>query len=240
MITDLKRLWKQAFGDPEDFIDSFFRTGYAEARCRCLTVDNKPAAALYWFDCFCEGQKWAYLYAIATGEDYRNQGLCRKLMTQTHDHLRSNGYAGSILVPGSRELFLFYEKLGYRTCCTVTEEDAAAGTPVLLRPVTQDEYAVLRRRLLPSGGLVQEGAALTFLETFAGFYAGDGFVLAASTDGDRAIVHELLGEADSAAITAALGVRTARLRKPGNGRPFAMCYPLKVAPVPAYLGLALD
>lgn len=240
MITELKRLWKQAFGDPDAFIDLFFRHGYSPERCAYLSSEGRVAAALYWFDCSLAGQKWAYLYAIATDEAYRNQGLCRRLMTQTHQQLRSSGYAGAILVPGSKELFSFYEKLGYRTCCHVTETEHPAGTPVPLRPVGQAEYAALRKALLPEGGMVQEGKTLDYLSAYAQFYAGDGFVLAAGMDGNTAIVHELLGCADGPGVAAALGADTARIRTPGSSKPFAMYYPLSDAPAPAYFGLALD
>lgn len=240
MITELKRLWKQAFGDPDAFIELFFRCGYSPERCRYLSTEGHVTAALYWFDCSLAGQKWAYLYAIATDEMHRNQGLCRRLMTQTHEHLRRSGYAGAILVPGSKELFSFYEKLGYRTCCHVAETVCAAGVPAQLRPVEQAEYAALRKALLPEGGVVQEGETLNFLATYACFYAGEGFLLAASMDGKTAIVHELLGCADGPGIAAALGAETARIRKPGRDKPFAMYFPLSDTSAPGYFGLALD
>lgn len=240
MITELKRLWKQAFGDTDAFIDDFFRIAYAPERCRYLTVDGHVAAALYWFDCSVEDQKWAYLYAIATDEAHRNQGLCRQLMSQIHEHLQKSGYAGSILVPGNRELFAFYEKLGYRTCCSVAEQEYSARVAAKMRSVAASEYAALRRSLLPKGGAVQEGVTLEFLGHFARFYAGDGFVLAASSEEGRAIVHELLGSIDGGAVTAALGVVSARIRTPGESKPFAMYYPLEDTPAPAYFGLALD
>lgn len=240
MITELKRLWKQAFGDPDAFIELFFSHGYSPERCQYLSAEGHVAAALYWFDCSLDGQKWAYLYAIATDETYRNQGLCRRLMAQTHDHLQSLGYAGTILVPGSKELFSFYEKLGYRTCCHVAETVCAAGVPAQLRPVEQAEYAALRKALLPEGGMLQEDETLDYLSSYAQFYAGDGFVLAASMDGNAAIVHELLGCADGPGIAAALGAETARIRTPGKDKPFAMYYPLTDTPAPGYFGLALD
>lgn len=240
MIIELKRLWKQAFGDPDAFIDLFFCHGYSPERCAHLSSEGRVAAALYWFDCSLAGQKWAYLYAIATDEAYRNQGLCRRLMAQTHEHLRSSGYAGAILVPGSKELFSFYEKLGYRTCCHVAEAAYPAGVAVSLRSVGQEEYAQLRKTLLPEGGMVQEGKTLDYLSAYARFYAGEGFVLAATLDGNTAIVYELLGCADGPEIAAALGVNTARIRAPGKDKPFAMYYPLTDAPVPSYFGLALD
>lgn len=240
MITELRALWRQAFGDTDAFLDGFFSHGYAAERCRYLVADGRLAAALYWFDCSCRGKKIAYLYAIATDEHFRHQGMCRRLMAQTHDHLRSLGYAGAILVPGSGQLFDFYEKLGYRTCCCVTEFDCAAGTAVPLAPISRQEYAALRRRYLPDGGVVQEGATLEFLDQFARFYAGDGFVLAASVAGGNAIVHELLGSGDPAGITAALGANAGHFRTPGNDKPFAMYYPLSESSAPDYFGLALD
>ena len=240
MITDLRRLWHQAFGDTDAFLDCFFSQGYSADRCRYLSVEGRLAAALYWFDCSCRGENIAYLYAIATDEAFRNQGLCRRLMEQTHAHLRAQGYAGAILVPGSKALFSFYEKLGYRTCCSVTEKSVQAGCAVPLTPVDSTAYVALRRSLLPEGGVLQEGPTLDFLRCFADFYAGDGFLLAASTEGETAIVHELLGCGDLSGITAALGAKTARFRMPGSAMPFAMYYPLTAAPAPDYFGLALD
>lgn len=240
MITDLRCLWRQAFGDTEAFLDCFFLHGYAADRCRYLTAEGRLGAALYWFDCSCRGKKIAYLYAIATEESLRNQGLCRRLMEDTHNHLRSLGYAGAILVPGSKSLFSFYKKLGYITCCTVTEKIAEAGSKVAITPVSAEEYAALRREFLPEGGVLQEGPTLDFLHCFARFYAGDGFVFAASLDGDQAIIHELLGSGNLPGITAALGAKTGRFRTPGSDKPFAMYYPLSSAPMPSYFGLALD
>lgn len=240
MITELRRLWQQAFGDSDAFLDGFFAAGYDPDRCRYLASDGRVLAALYWFDCFAEGKKYAYLYAIATDENCRNQGLCHRLMAETHQYLRDCGYAGALLVPGSGSLFRFYEKLGYTTSSYVEEFAATAGAPISLRSVDTAEYAALRQQLLPAGGLVQEGATLTFLARFARFYAGSGFVFAATAEDGCAYVHELLGSADATAIVAALGCREGRIRTPGNGKPFAMFYPLDGSVAPKYLGLALD
>lgn len=240
MITDLKKLWKQAFGDSDAFLDSFFRVAYAPDRCRYLLEDGQLAAALYWFDCALDGRKLAYIYAVATDEAFQNRGLCRRLIADTHDHLRAKGYAGAILVPGSRELFALYEKLGYRTCSHVDQITCAAGTPVPLRPIGTAEYAAARRNLMPDGGVVQEGATLDFLARFARFYAGDGFVLAATEEDGKVHIHELLGKADAAGVVAALGALEGCVRTPGTTIPFAMYHSLDGSPAPSYFGLALD
>ena len=242
-IPQLRTLWQQAFGDPAPFLDSFFATGFAPERCRCIRKENRVVAALYWFDCFLGSNKIAYLYAVATDKAFQGQGLCRTLIADTHAHLQKEGYTAVVLVPGSRELFLLYEKLGYRTCCHIREFSCeAASSPVPLRQLDAEEYAALRREFLPRGGVRQEGSTLTFLQTFARFWAGENFLLAGSITEDGLQAAELLGNSDAApGILAALGLSHGRFRTPGSDRPFAMHYPLAgTAPVPKYLGLALD
>lgn len=90
-LPQLRQLWKVSFGDSEEFLDSFFSLAFAPERCRCVTEAGQLTAALYWFDCSCRGEKMAYLYAVATAEASRGQGLCRALMEDTHGHLRKLG-----------------------------------------------------------------------------------------------------------------------------------------------------
>ena len=104
-IAGLRELWKEAFGDSDAFLDGFFATGFSPTRCRVLDWNGRCAAALYWFDCSIEGKKLAYIYAVATLEDFRGKGFCRQLMEKTHRDLQASGYAGCVLVPGSRALF---------------------------------------------------------------------------------------------------------------------------------------
>jgi len=241
-IPALRRLWKQAFGDEDAFLDSFFAMGYAPERCRQLTVDGHLAAALYWFDCEWAGGRLAYLYAVATDAAFRGRGLCRALMEDTHRQLKELGYDGAVLVPGSESLFRLYEKMGYRTCSTIREFSCtAAHTPAKLRRISAEAYALLRRQLLPVGSVVQEGKTLAFLQTYAAFYAGENLILAASREDDKLIVSELLGESQSAAgIVSALGCTQGRFRTPGKDKPFSMYHPLSDRPAPSYFGLALD
>ncbi len=240
-IPGLRRLWQQAFGDDDAFLDAFFTTAFSDERCRCVTAEGKVVAVLYWLDCSCRGEKLAYLYAVATDTAYRGQGICHRLMADTHAHLEKDGYAGAVLVPGEKSLFRFYESMGYRPFGGIREFTAtAADTPAVLRRVEAAEYAALRKALLPTGSVVQEGPTLTFLQTQAAFYAGEGFLLAAAMDGDRVFVQELLGTAPAAEnIVEALGAKTGIFRTPGES-PFAMYLPFAQAEPPAYFGLALD
>jgi len=86
-IGGLRLLWKEAFGDTDALLDVFWSTAFAADRCRCITIDDEVAAALYWFDCRFDDRPIAYIYAVATAKAQRKQGLCRKLMEDTRNLL---------------------------------------------------------------------------------------------------------------------------------------------------------
>ena len=235
-------LWRLAFGDEESDISLFFSTAYAPERCLAMFADSQAAAALYWLDVSCWGRKLAYLYAVATAPAFRRRGLCRRLMEQAHDLLTRRGYAAALLMPAGEGLRRMYAAMGYRDCSRVSEFSCAAGRPVPVRAVPVEEYARLRRSLLPEGGVIQEGVSLEYLAGFAGLYAGEGFLLAAVPEGGARRGIELLGNVNAApGILAALGYGRGTFRTPGEDIPFAMFRPLEQdAQPPAYFGLAFD
>lgn len=238
----LRSLWQLAFGDSEEFIHLFFDTAYAPERCQTITIDDQVAAALYWFDTECGGQKFAYIYAVATHPDFRNRGLCRELMERTHALLAEQGYDGALLMPAEAGLRQMYGKMGYRDCCNISAFSCAAGEEIPVRRISKEEYARLRRAFLPLGSVIQEGANLDYLETFARFYAGDHFLLVAAPWKGKLNGIELLGnKAAAPGILRALGFAEGMFRTPGEDIPFAMFRPLKEhAAPPKYFGLAFD
>ncbi len=239
---ELTALWQEAFGDTLEFIDGFFCTGFSPSRCRCLMVEGKIAAALYWFDVTLDNQRLAYLYAVATAKAHRGQGLFHTLMADTHAHLKLRGYDGILLVPQTEAHRGLYAHLGYESCSTIREFTCQAGEAAPLQRIDREEYAALRRRLLPVGGAVQDGESIAYLEMMAFFYRGEDFLLAARKEGSRLICPELLGNAAAApGIVAALGCAEGMFRTPGEGTDFAMFLPLtKDAQAPGYFGLAFD
>lgn len=242
-VPQLLVLWKAAFGDWDGFWELFLSTAFHPDRCRCITEDGSVTASLCWFNCRLEGRKLAYVYAVVTHPEHRNRGLCRKLLADTQALLAGLGYAAVLLVPESESLRQMYEKLGYRTCTTVTEFSCpAADRSLSLRAIGPAEYAALRRRFLPLGGVVQEGENLSFLAAQAQFFAGKDFLLAAYQEGATLHGMELLGNQNAASgITAALDCQEGRFRCPGDGKEFAMWLPLTGdAVAPKYFGFAFD
>lgn len=257
-IADLRKLWKEAFGDTDDFLDDFFSTGFSKERCRCVIIDGEVVAALYWFSCEIKEEvkhSIAYIYAVATAKKFQGQGICHKLMEETHKNLKKCGYEGVILVPGNEGLFRFYKGIGYQTCSKIREfRCVREAQSISYKQISKSEYAKLRRHFLPEGGVIQEGVNLDFLETQAKFYAGEDFLLAACKEGDTLRGVELLGDITSApAIVWKLGYKEGYFRTPGIGdvyhtadtqresKVFGMYYPLeKNTGIPKYFGLAFD
>lgn len=240
-IPGLRKLWQEAFGDSEDFLDIFFAHGFHSSRCRCITESSNPVAALYWFDCSCSGKKIAYLYAVATARSHRGQGLCHRLMENVHRLLAEQGYSGAILVPGEASLFDFYGKMGYLTIPCASRFSAMAGENAnAVACLTPAEYAIRRKALLPANAVLQEGENLSFLSQICELYGGEGWVMAAAAEESTLTAMEFLGDSSRIpGILKALNVVQGHFRSVGN-EPFAMYLPLDAAEAPAYFGLPFD
>ena len=241
--NQLLPLWKQAFGDHEGFWELFLETGYCPDRCLYLTREDTLAAALCWFDTEAEGRKWAYIYAVVTRPEFRGQGLCRKLFAQAEELWAKKGYAGALLVPAEESLRTMYRKMGYETCTCLSAFSCGPGdASVPVAPVCPEEYARLRRKYLPPGGVIQEGENLRFLAAQGELLAGEDFLLAAWQEEGKLQGMELLGNREAApGIVAALGCTEGHFRTPGGETPWAMGKKFcPEAVFPSYFGLAFD
>lgn len=242
-IHQLRQLWKLAFGDEDAFIDMFFDNGFALERCRCLTAENQIAAALYWFETECDGQKLAYLYGVATHPEHRGKGLCHQLMMDTHSHLAALGYSGIVLVPQKEGLREMYRKMGYQTCSAVDEFFCTDDPyPAPMHLIDSSEYAALRKHYLPPHSVIQEGSNLTFLNAYAKFYKGMDFIMVSTWEADSLFALEYLGNRESApGVLCSLGFSQGTFRTIGSKKPFAMFCPLRSdAVTPGYFGFAFD
>ena len=217
-IPALRRLWQEAFEDSDAFLDGFFSTGFSPRRCRCLWEDGTLAAALYWFDCNRNGNKVAYVYAVATLKDFQGKGLCKALMENTHEVLKESGYAGAILVPGNQGLFNLYSKLGYMPCCKMTELTMEASKEsAKLRQIAYTEYKTLQEKFYPADSVFHGDTALAFVATFCNFYRGEGFAFCGSADDDTFYFQEFLGDTTFAPqILASLEAQKGILQIPGD------------------------
>lgn len=239
---DLKLLWKKAFGDEDSFIDTFFASGYAPDCCQVGLQDGRLVGMLFWFDCLLEGERLAYIYGVATDPDAQGQGVATGLMENTHSLLRSRGYCGAVLVPGSEQLFRFYEKRGYHVVSFVTEGQVRACGSTELTAIDSKTYMELRNEMMDGSCIRQTGRNQRFLAELADCYRGEG-ILAAMSRQEPGRCMEYLGDAECLPqVAGGLKLETMSYRMPGQGRPFAMglFWDGKKQVQQVYFGLAFD
>ena len=242
-VQQLLQLWKAVFGEYDGFWELFLDTAFQPDHCRCITENGQVISGLYWFDCSCGPDKIAYVYAVVTDPRHRGRGLCRKLMADVQALLKQRGYDSIMLVPADEVLREMYRKMGYETCTHIGKLTCDAGdAPVTIRNVAPEEYAALRRQLLPENSVLQEGTQLPFLAAQAQLFAGRDFLLAAWREEKTLHGMELLGNTGAApGILRGLGCKHGIFQVPGTDNPFAMICKLHDHVVmPEYFGFSFD
>lgn len=245
-IPALRTLWKEAFGDTDAFLDSFYNLAFATDRCCVAVQEGAVVSAAYWFPCTCREMQIAYVYAVATREASRGQGLGQGLLNWMKETLEQQGLGALLLVPASRELVRFYAKLGYLPCSPQGRIKASAAGPVVpLKPVSPRRYGQLRQSMLPAGSVIQEGVSLDFQATMSRLYSGKDLLLAATIRDDGTVfAHELLCRDPVKLIPGIL--KTLKAQEGifcvpfAQGRPVAMYLPLRTwqGPEPGFFAFS--
>ncbi len=239
-IPILKSLWREAFNDSDSFIDNFFNCAYKENRSLILESDNKIASMLYWFDCTFNEKPVAYIYAVATFNEFQKKGLCNALMEALHKHLKALGYIGACLVPSNEHLFNFYGKMGYIKCMYNNEKEVLPEKGIVdFIKISAEEYINLRKNYLPKNCITQNN--ISFLKLQANFFKGDNFLLCARKEKDTLFVLEFWGNKNKQGnIVYCQNAKKGLFRTTGAEKPFAMYLPFEETLLPEYLDFAYD
>ena len=177
----LKALWMNAFGDSETAVDAFFIQRHKDENMLVDIRDDKAAGMLTMLPVTLStsgGQSYQarYIYAVATREDCRRQGVSTALLNAAYAHMKSLGEAAAVLVPATPDLFAFYEKRDYKTFFSL---DILTVNTAELPPFPHQgkfdtcsavEYARLRDKAFENSGLYvrwDEPAVSYAVQTFA-------------------------------------------------------------------------
>lgn len=217
-LPGIRALWQEAFGDSPEAVDEFF-SAFPSCRSYVARTVDRVCAMVHVLPQIlrAEGDSPAgYVYAVATAEQYRGQGLCRELMAFSEQDLALRGFACAVLTPGEPSLFRFYEKLGYEAVFTRNRTAFSGG-----QEISVEEYAELREGCLPIPHMVYDLDTLRYAQKIYGlrFYRTANGCAATSDTYTAECLPEDLG-----------------------GAPFAMVKWLgdRQAVKNAYLGLALE
>lgn len=109
-----KALWQEAFGDGDDFIDSFLIRYYSRRRALTVEEQGQTVAMLHLLPFDTELGRTTYIYGVATARSARHRGLASQLMRQAMTLIAERGDDAAFLIPTPDEEWLrtFYE--GFR------------------------------------------------------------------------------------------------------------------------------
>ena len=118
-IKEIKKLFETNFNVKKEEIDLFFNKKFELNNCLvCKVNDNTVASALHLMEatilCKSFNEKAYYVYAASTLPEYRNNGLMRTLLEYSVLISKEKGKKYLILLPETKSLYEFYEKLGYK------------------------------------------------------------------------------------------------------------------------------
>ena len=109
-VPELARLWREVFGDDEDFISEFFRLLWRPEYCRVAEAEGKLAAMG-----FClpgpdaNGLSCAYIYAMATAEPYRGRCAAQRIGLELIRGAFDSGVRLVATLPAEEGLCRWYE-----------------------------------------------------------------------------------------------------------------------------------
>ena len=155
----LKALWKTCFGDPDDYIESFFDLFPRQDACVVAEAEGKPVSAMY----ILPGQRLfpyrkksltaGYAYALATLPEYRSRGIGRAVYKAVSDKILQTADAACVL-PAEQALYPFYENasgaqpLSYVREARITKADLSGITPSMGARFPTLEYQAVRSQIL--------------------------------------------------------------------------------------------
>ena len=111
--AELMEIWKQSFGDSDEYIRMFFDCNFSKIKVLVYEVDKKAVSVAYFLPAtyISEEDKsilcW-YLYAAATLPEFRNRGYFGQIMKTVSETFPEPVF----LVPGEESLISYYKKQG--------------------------------------------------------------------------------------------------------------------------------
>ena len=110
-------LWQSCFGDDGETIDMFFKNSFSYENAVICTDKAEVVSQLFLLPeklSIGEKEYFAYyIYAAATAESYRKQGIMGSLLEFTSSLAADRKADYLFLVPATENLFDYYEKFGF-------------------------------------------------------------------------------------------------------------------------------
>ena len=110
---ECSRLWKEAFGDSDDFIGSFMELHYREEGMLYIEENGKLLSMLHIIPFEACGMRVAYIYAVATAIQARGKGYAARLIHEAITKTAAEGFQAVVILPASESLMEYYSRFGF-------------------------------------------------------------------------------------------------------------------------------
>lgn len=110
----VRLLWKEAFGDSDEFIDSFMLRFYKQEHLLYAQENGQLVSMLHILPFTRGGEKIGYIYAVATAEKQRNKGYASFLLNKAIETAKREKFAALVTIPASKALRSYYERFGFK------------------------------------------------------------------------------------------------------------------------------
>lgn len=141
MLPQLKHIWKECFGDGDDYIKMYFDGRFKCGKCLVYICDDMVCAMLVMYNgkiVLKDGiQNAHYIYGVATLPEYRGRGISTELLKYAGDYIKSKG-STAVLAPAEPKLIEFYKKRGFAESFYIKQAEWTA-----LESDVQIEYSSL-------------------------------------------------------------------------------------------------
>lgn len=201
-------LWQSCFGDDGETIDMFFKNSFSYENAVICTDKAEVVSQLFLLPeklSLGEKEYFAYyIYAAATAESYRKQGIMGSLLEFTSALAADRKADYLFLVPATEKLFDYYEKFGFYKALYAekTVFKLAGGKPLDIKstePADIKKAALKREKLLKGvNRVVWRENEIKLFSDFLGddgkIVFGDDFYVSYSPAENGVFVTELLCE----------------------------------------------
>ena len=113
----VRAMWKTCFGDPDDYMDVYFRHKYRDEQTLIYFDGGKAVASLqmlpYSFTFHGREVPLLYLSGVCTLPEARKKGFANRLLLRSFEVARERDVPLMLLVPQEEWLLSFYAKVGF-------------------------------------------------------------------------------------------------------------------------------
>ena len=115
--TEVRAMWKTCFGDPDDYMEVYFRHKYRNEQTLVYFDEGKVVASLqmlpYQFTFYGKEIPVLYLSGVCTLPEARKKGIMHQLLLYSFEVARMRNVPLMLLVPQEQWLLNFYAKIGF-------------------------------------------------------------------------------------------------------------------------------